>query len=148
MADNLIDLSAKNKRQRHYETIFILSPALNESAIKQIIERSAKILTDTQATSLRQDDWGKKRMAYSIEKHAIGHYFYFRYIGTQETVAALERSLKLDANVLRHMTVRLSEQPLSQQQVDELVERAPREGTSAPSARSDDDDFGYEASYN
>jgi small subunit ribosomal protein S6 len=148
VADNLIDLNAKTKRQRHYETIFILSPALTETVLKQIAERSAKILTDTKAASLRQDDWGKKRMAYSIAKHAMGHYFYFRYIGTQETVAALERSLKLDANVLRFMTVKLSEQPLTQEQVDTLVERAPREVSSVPSARGDDEDFGYDASYN
>ena len=145
MADNLIDLTAKTKRQREYETIFILSPSIAEGAVKDIVGRTSKILSDTKATSLRQDDWGKKRMAYSINKHAMGHYFYFRYIGTQETVAAFERSLKLDANVLRFMTVRLSD-PLSQDEIQTLVERAPKEATQAPSARPDDDDFGFEAS--
>jgi small subunit ribosomal protein S6 len=145
VVDNLIDLTAKTKRQRHYETVFILSPSISEPAIKTIVERSSKILSDNKGISLRQDDWGKKRMAYAIMKHAMGHYFYFRYIGTQEGVLALERSLKLDANVLRYMTVRISD-PLSQEDINGLVERAPKEPTSAPSARSDDDDFAFEAS--
>jgi small subunit ribosomal protein S6 len=147
VAENLVDLTARAKRQRHYETIIILSPALSESAVKTILERTSRILEDAKATSLRQDDWGKKRMAYSIKKHAMGHYFYLRYIGTQEAVALVERSLKLDANILRYMTVRLSD-PLSQKDIEALIERAPKEPSSVPTTRGDEDEFGYDASYN
>lgn len=147
MADNLIDLTSRHKRQRHYESIFILSPSISETVVKDILERTNRILSEHKAISLRQDDWAKRRMAYMIDKHAMGHYFYFRYVGTQEAVVAFERSLKLDANVLRFMTVKLSE-ALNQEAIKDLVERAPKEPSSVPSARPDDDDFGYDASYN
>lgn len=145
--ENLVDLTAKSKRQRHYETIFIIAPNVSESKAKELIEKNAKVLGDTKATVLRQDDWGKKRMAYPMKKHAMGQYVYFRYIGTQEGVQALERSLKLDANILKYLSVRLSD-PLSQAQIADLVERAPKEQSSCPNARGDEEDFALEASYN
>lgn len=139
---------ATKTRQRHYETVFILSPTLNETQVKEIIAKNAKTLQDAGATSLRQDEWGKKRMAYAIQKHSVGHYFYFRYIGTEECVRLLERSLKLDAFVLRFQTVRLSA-PLDQEQIKKLVERAPKEISSAPTLRGDDDFEapGFDAAY-
>ena len=141
MADEkvLIDLSSASKRQRHYETVFILSPALNESQVSEITTRMSKALTDAGAQILRQDSWGKKRMAYMIQKHAMGNYFYFRYISTTDGVKAFERLLKLEAAVLRLMTVNLSE-PLSETEIKVLVEKAPREQSAAPALRMDADD--------
>jgi len=144
--NSLIDLGAAKKRQRHYETVFILTPAIAEPLGKELVEKNAKLVADLNGSLLRQDDWGKKRMAYSINKHAMGRYVYFRYIGTEEVVKALERSLKLDASVLRFQSVRLSD-PLSGEQIRDLTERAPREASSAPTVRGDDDEHGYDSSY-
>lgn len=142
----LIDLNAAKKSQRHYETIFILSPALTDAVVKETTDKNVKLASDLGATVLRQDDWGKRRMAYSIERHAMGRYIFLRYIGTEECVRAIERSLKLDANVLRFQSVRLSD-PLSADEIRDLVERAPREASSAPSVRGEDDEPALESSY-
>ncbi len=144
--ENLIDLKAKNQRRRHYETTFILVPTLTDAQSKELVEKNAKLLEDHKSIILRRDDWGKKRMAYSINKHAIGTYIYFRHIGTNEALQALERSLKLDASVLRYLSISLSE-PLSQSEIDSLVERAPKEPSSCPSAKGEEDDFGLESAY-
>lgn len=142
----LIDLTNVTKRQRHYETVFIISPALAEAATTEIVEKVTKALTDAGATLLRTDNWGKKRMAYMIEKHAMGNYFYFRYVSTADAVKAFERLLKLDAHVLRLMTVKLSE-VLSSDDIKALVEKAPKEQSSAPSVRGDEDEAAFDAAY-
>lgn len=146
MADEkvLVDLNSASKRQRHYETVFIISPSLGEKEVNEILDRVTKALIEAGATMLRQDSWGKKRMAYMINKHAMGNYFYYRYVSTTEAVRAFERLLKLDANVLRLMTVRLSE-PLNAADIKALVEKAPREQTSAPQLRMDSDDSAFDA---
>lgn len=146
MADEkvLIDLNSAAKRQRHYETVFILSPALSEAQVTEITTRVSKALTDTGAQMLRQDSWGKKRMAYMINKHAMGNYFYYRYVATTDGVKAFERLLKLEAGVLRLMTVSLSE-PLSETEIKALVEKAPREQSAAPALRMDADDSAFDA---
>jgi small subunit ribosomal protein S6 len=137
----LIDLNEKAGRKRHYETIFIVSPAVTDAEAKKLAEKNAALITENNSTILRQDDWGKKKMAYEIEKHAMGRYYYFRYIGTHVCVNALERSLKLDANVLRYKTVRLSSDVLTEAAQAKLVEAAPQEESSAPSFRRNDDDY-------
>ncbi|MBN8554794.1 MAG: 30S ribosomal protein S6 [Deltaproteobacteria bacterium] len=142
----IINLKSVAERKRHYETVFVISPSVADAASKEISDKNAKLVSDTNGTILRQDDWGKKRMAYMIEKHAMGHYYFFRYVGTQDTVKAFERSLKLDANILRFQTVKLSE-PLSKDEISRLVERASKEQSFAPSIRGDEDDMALDGSY-
>lgn len=140
----LVNFSDVAKRQRHYETVFILSPALSDAQATEIITRVTKSLTDAGAAMLRQDNWGKKRMAYMINKHGMGNYYYYRYVATQEAVKAFERLLKLDAGVLRLMTIKLSE-PLSADAIKALVEKAPREPSQAPSIRQDFEEPAFES---
>ena len=127
-------------RQRHYETIFIVNPQLSDADAKELIEKNGKVLAQYGGTSLRQDDWGKRRMAYIIEKHQMGRYVYFRYVAPAKAVSELERSLKLDAHILRYQSVKLSE-VLSQEEIDSLIERAPREPSSSPTYRQDEEDL-------
>jgi len=128
-------------RRRHYETIFILSPTLNETDVQEVIKKNVATLEQYKTDILRQDDWAKKRLAHIIDKHQIGRYFYFRYIGTSEAVREFERNLKLDARVVRYQSVALSNHPLSSEEIAVLVERAPREQSSAPSVRQEEEDL-------
>lgn len=126
-----------SERRRHYESIFVLNPGMEQKTVESFIEKLAQILTSTEASLLRQDDWGKLRMAYEMDKHAQGRYFYFRFIGSESTLRAFERALKLEASVLRFQSVRLSDN-LSQTEIDDLLQRAPREPSNPPNNQSDD----------
>lgn len=124
-------------RRRHFETIFVLSPAMEDKAVEDFVEKNVQLVGNTDGTLLRQDDWGKLKMAYEMEKHAQGRFFYFRYIGSAATVKALERSLKLFADCMRFQTVRLSEN-LSENEINDLMQRAPREPGVSPTAQSEE----------
>lgn len=127
-------------RRRHYETVYIVTPTVNDVEAKAIADKNASILQGLKATILRSDDWGKKRMAHPIDKHQMGRYHYVRTIATAEALSEFERNLKLDARVIRFHTVKLSE-ILSDEEVAQLVERAPREPSSAPSVRIEEEEL-------
>lgn len=138
---NLIDRAkVLGARRRHYETIFILAPGIDEARATEIVDRATKELEANEGQCLRKDDWGKMKMAFEMDKHAQGRYFYFRYISDTKAVAAVERVLKLDADCLRYQSVRLSDD-LSEDEVHELVQKAPNEKSKAPNIYEQEEDF-------
>lgn len=125
-------------RKRHYECIFIFSPAMDEAAVTALLGKAVAEIEKNDGEMLRKDDWGKMRMAYEIEKHAQGRYFYVRYIAPIKAIAAFERILKLDANCLRFQTVKLSDD-LSSQEIQDLIQKAPNEVPKAPNVFEEED---------
>lgn len=142
----LIDLVQAKNRQRHYETIFVVAPQVTDQLYKEFVDRIVQEAKNLKATVLRQDDWGKKRMAYAIEKHQIARYFYLRFVGTGASVDAIERLLKLEATVLRFQTIVLSE-VLTAEEIEVLAEKAPREPSSSPTIRYEDEEAPLEVAY-
>lgn len=139
-----LDRERVKLRKRHYETIFVLSPKLDDKKKKTVIEKNVQAVSKAEGTILRNDDWGKRKMAYMIQKHAQAFYNYFRYIGTNQTVQSLERSLKLDADVLRFQIISLSD-VLSDEAVQDLIQRAPKEPSVPPIPRHDEFDSGADS---
>lgn len=89
---------------RPYETVVIYDGTLSDEiiqkeqqAIEEVISQNAKIE--------RVDVWGKRSLAYNINKKKTGHYFVFIYEGEGSVVSAIEKHFKLNEKVLRHMTV-------------------------------------------
>jgi len=52
------------------------------------------------------ETWGKRRLAYEIQHHAEGYYFFYRFRGQDRVVNELDRQLRIDESVIRHMVVR------------------------------------------
>lgn len=127
-------------RRRHYEVTYMITPTVNDAEAKTINEKNSQILQSFKSNILRADDWGKKRLPHIVDKHQMARYHYFRFVGTAEALKEFERSLKLDARVLKFLTVRLSD-VLSDEQISQLIERAPKEPSAAPSIRQDEEDL-------
>jgi len=144
--EKIIDLSARLKRKRHYETTVAISPTANDTDVKAFSKRLKDAIVDLGGTSLRHDDWGRKRLPHPMEKHTVAQFLYMRFVGTQEIVVAVERLLKIEASALRFLTVVLSG-PLAETGIQDLVERAPKEPSAAPSLRGEEDEFSFESSY-
>ncbi len=97
---------------RQYETMVIIDAMISDDAIKAEIETIAANITSGNGEILRRDDWGKRKLAYSINKRQHGFYVIFYYKAEVATVAAMEAALKLNENVLRWMT--LADYPMSE----------------------------------
>jgi len=96
---------------RKYETIIILHPDLGEDDIKVVTGKVSDVITSFKGELHRMDDWGIRKLAYSIKKCARGRYYYVRYDGVAEMIAELERRIRLDEKVLRYQTVNITDEP-------------------------------------
>ncbi|MBK5276067.1 MAG: 30S ribosomal protein S6 [Desulfuromonadales bacterium] len=96
---------------RKYETIIILQPDLGEDDIKIVTGKIQDVVTSYKGELSRLDDWGIRKLAYSIRKCARGRYYYVRYDGDAALIAELERRLRLDEKVLRYQSINITDEP-------------------------------------
>lgn len=91
---------------RRYETMVILSDLLEEETANQLFEKITGQFTDNGATIVEAAWWGKRRLAFEIDKRNYGWYGVFDLEGTAEGVAEVERLMKINDDVVRFKTVR------------------------------------------
>ena len=88
-----------------YETTFILEPGLDENRVNEEIERVSQWIRDLGGEVLEVQRWGKRRLAYEINKKRDGVYTMIKHESTGDTVKELERRLRLNDSVMRVLTV-------------------------------------------
>jgi small subunit ribosomal protein S6 len=88
-----------------YETGFILSPSLSEEETTQFIQQMAEIVAQKKGRMVKQDIWGKRRLAFPIKRFQEGLYVFFTYDGPGDVSVELERRFKQTEAVIRFMTV-------------------------------------------
>ena len=89
--------------RRDYEIGFILNPEVSEEQTRAILERIEQIVASYDGQVLKVNQWGRRKLAYPIEHHRDGFYVFIDTILTPETVAELDRTLKVSEEVLRHL---------------------------------------------
>ena len=104
--------------RRDYELGFILNPEVSEEETRAILDRVEQIVTNYGGQVVRVHQWGRRRLAYPIERHRDGYYIFIDMILTPETVIELERTLKVSEIVLRHMFKRRDPKAVQQERED------------------------------
>ena len=89
---------------RHYEIVFIVHPDQSEQ-VPAMIERYKTLVSGRGGKVHRVEDWGRRQMAYMIQKLAKAHYVCMNIECDGETLAELETGFKFNDAVLRHLTV-------------------------------------------
>jgi small subunit ribosomal protein S6 len=92
-----------------YETIYIARPDLTEDVMTKITTRFEAVITGNAGVILVSEDWGKRKLAYIISKHQRGHYIYLNYVAPAVLVAEVERTLGLEDQLLRFLTIKLED---------------------------------------
>jgi len=87
---------------RHYEVVFIVHPDQSEQ-VPGMIERYRSLVTSKGGKLHRLEDWGRKQLAYMIEKIHKAHYVLMNIECDIETLAELEHAFKFNDAVLRHL---------------------------------------------
>ena len=90
----------------NYETVFILTPDLSEAQVKEAVAKFVGILKDESAEIVNEENWGLKKLAYTIQKKTTGYYQLVEFKAQPETIAVLETQFRRDENVLRFLTFR------------------------------------------
>lgn len=90
---------------RTYESVVIFDSTLAESQVEDRVERFKGILSGDGSSAFEVDHWGKRKLAYPIQKNEQGIYAVLRYEAEPDEVKEFDRIARLDEMVLRHLTV-------------------------------------------
>ncbi len=91
---------------RHYEIVFIVHPDQSEQ-VPAMVERYKGVIAARQGVVHRLEDWGRRQLAFSLEKIHKAHYVLMNIECDRETVDELEHSFKFSDAVLRHLIVKM-----------------------------------------
>ena len=95
-----------------YETLYIVDPNLENKSLDKTMDEIGKELEKTKSKIINHRVWGKKRLAYSIERQKYGSYILIQFEGgDQQKMIEYDTWMRLNNSVLRHMTVLLNEKP-------------------------------------
>jgi small subunit ribosomal protein S6 len=89
---------------RHYEIVLLIHPDQSEQ-VPAMLERIKTTVTTASGKVHRVEDWGRRALAYQIQKLAKAHYVCLNVECTKETLAEIETGFKFNDAVLRHLTV-------------------------------------------
>jgi len=129
---------------RHYEVVFLVHPDQSEQ-VSAMVERYSAIVTDGKGTIHRVEDWGRRQLAYPINKIHKAHYVMLNIECDGETLGELENTFRFNDAVIRHLVIRrdnakglpanFGKQPLRTHWCDRhLGKGGPDSSRSAPSA--------------
>lgn len=140
---------------RQYELVYILPPDSTEQQVAETHEQIAQIVSRMNGQLEKNENWGRRRLAYEIGHHKEGVYVLDVLNGSGELMKELDRRLKVMDQIVRHMIVRVDEEKkvidrtrTKRQSESERrrvkrglpPQRQPGEGRSAMDMDGDDDD--------
>jgi small subunit ribosomal protein S6 len=94
---------------KNYEIMFIVKSNLEESAIKSVLKNYESLVKSLKAEVVSSKDLGQKKLAYPIKKEVRGYYFLMNIKAGNETIKELDRKMRLDENLLRHLIIKEEE---------------------------------------
>jgi small subunit ribosomal protein S6 len=92
-----------------YEILLLLDPDLAEEPQAEVVTRVRDLIEKGGGTFTRHDAWGKRKLAYEIDKKTDGSYHLLLFSAQPETLDEVTRVLKIDDNVMRHLATRRPE---------------------------------------
>lgn len=98
------------KLAREYELVYILRPTVGAFEARKVADRVSDIVQQHGAKLTRVDNWGKRKLAYPIQKHTRGVFVLVKFVGFSDIVSELERNLKILDDVMRWQTVRVEDE--------------------------------------
>jgi small subunit ribosomal protein S6 len=98
---------------RQYETTFIVNASLDDVQVDGVIGRVQETITKNGGTISSVNKWGRKRLAYTINKRTNGFYVNVEFEAPGTLLTPLERSFQLDEMILRHLTVVLDKKAIA-----------------------------------
>ena len=89
-----------------YEIMFIVKPDLEDEARTALLARFSEILTKGEGTVDNVNEWGLRDLAYEVKDYTKGYYVVVDTTTTPANIAELDRQSRINANVLRHLTLK------------------------------------------
>ena len=97
---------------REYELMVILNPEVEERAVEPTLKKFLEVVTKENGTVDKHDIWGRRRLAYEIQKKSEGIYAVVNFTAEPQTAKELDRVLSLNEAVMRTKIIRPEEQKI------------------------------------
>jgi small subunit ribosomal protein S6 len=124
---------------RNYELMLVVSAALEEDALDNVLQRVQRYLETVEAQVVSFKSWGLRRLAYTIKNEREGRYYLVHFSAPSEAIAELDSDLRLIDGVLRHMITRMeTAMPAPTEEPETTDVGAPAEAASTDTTSSDD----------
>jgi small subunit ribosomal protein S6 len=107
---------------RHYEVVFIVHPDQSEQ-VPAMVERYKTLITGQEGVIHRLEDWGRRQLAYPIQKLVKAHYVCMNIECNQATLDEIEHAFRYNDAVLRHLVVKLKKAETAPSPMMKIVER-------------------------
>ena len=118
---------------RIYEELFIAKPDAPDEEVDAFIEQMKTIVSNAGGTVDKVDKWGKRKLAYRVDKYREGAYVLFQFTSEAEAVKEFERRLRVSDLVIKFLTVRIDETlKRLEKRKKERDKRAHRKSTAGP----------------
>ncbi|MGG4775853.1 30S ribosomal protein S6 [Alcaligenaceae bacterium 429] len=124
---------------RHYEVVFIVHPDQSEQ-VPAMVERYQAIITSEGGKIHRHEDWGRRQLAYPIQKLVKAHYVCLNIEIGQSTLDELEHSFRYNDAILRYLVAKTDAAPEGASIMMKSVEREDSRRASADSQADDEDE--------
>ena len=128
---------------RHYEVVFMVHPDQSEQ-VSGMVQRYTQIVTESGGTIHRLEDWGRRQLAYPINKIHKAHYVLMNIECNQAVLTELTDSFRFNDAVLRNLVVSMdeavTEQSLIMKHKDDKGDRRRRDEDSSETVEADGDD--------
>ncbi len=123
---------------RRYELMLVLRPDLPDDKTQAVVDRTTRALIASGGQIVKVAPWGRRRLAYPIDRHREGSYHIVLFEAPPEAIVELERSLLITEELLRHLVTRVERPTKAARSGDESDEDS--EYDEARNADDDDDD--------
>ena len=120
------------EKARLYETTFIVNASLDDTQVDAVIGRVQDVIVKNGGAVSALNKWGRKRLAYSINKKTNGFYVNIEFTAPAPLLASLERSFQLDEMILRFLTIQLDQKALAARAKAQAAAAAPPAAEPAP----------------
>ena len=115
-----------------YETVFIATPVLSETQMKEAVAKYTQLITDNGGEIVYQEDWGLRQLAYPIQHKTTGFYYLIEFKADSQFVATLETQYHRDERIIRFLTVALDKDAVAYA----AKRRANKAAKAAPAAEA------------
>jgi len=89
-----------------YELAVVVNAKIEDDARAEVIEKVQELITRFGGTVSDVDEWGKKRLAYEIQKMKEGYYYFIHFESDHTTPSEVEQRIRIMDNVLRYLCIR------------------------------------------
>ena len=106
---DVLELYPKPPRVRPYEMVFLVHPDLEEKAVQDLVKRIQERIEQVGGKVTKIDFWGKRLLAYPIRKRRDAHYVLMHFQVPAQGMQEVQRFLRFQEPIMRHLIVRLDE---------------------------------------